>query len=83
MTHRRRLRISCFQGIRSMGSESAVVRKYSETGRIAAEMDRLLEKHVELLKVESFVGLTPAQRQEYESIGRRLHELFGELARLK
>lgn len=66
-----------------MSSETAVVRKSSETQRIAAEIDRLLEKHVELLKAESFVGLTPAQRQEFERIGVRLHQLFGELARLK
>jgi hypothetical protein len=83
MTYRNYPSISCSQGVRDMSAESAVVRKRSETQRIAAEMDRLLEKHVELLKVESFVGLTPAQRQEYEKIGGRLHQLFGELAKLK
>jgi len=52
------------------------------TQQVASEIDCLLEKHVELLRAESFVGLTPAQRQEYEKISKRLHELFRELAAL-
>jgi hypothetical protein len=35
------------------------------------------------MKSETFVGLTPSQRAEYERIGERIRELFAELARLK
>jgi len=50
---------------------------------IAAEMDQLFQRQIELMKSETFVGLTPSERAEYERIGERIRELFGELARFK
>jgi len=71
-------------GFVMMRSERAALSVHSDqTQQVASEIDRLLEKHVELLRAESFVGLTPVQRQEYEKISKRLHELFRELATLR
>lgn len=50
---------------------------------IAAEMDRLFQRQIDLMKSETFVGLTPSERAEYERIGERIRGLFGELARFK
>lgn len=66
-----------------MGYESVVSSSSEKKQRVAAELDRLLEKHVRLLKAASFVGLTPAEWEEYERLGARIHQLFGELTKLK
>jgi hypothetical protein len=50
---------------------------------IAAEMDQLFQRQTELMKSETFVGLTPSQRAEYEKTDERIRELFTELARIK
>jgi len=50
---------------------------------IATEMDQLFQRQIELMKSETFLGLTPSERAEYERIGERIRELFGELARFK
>jgi hypothetical protein len=50
---------------------------------IAAEMDQLFHRQIELMKSETFLGLTPPQRAEYDEIGARVRELFVELARFK
>lgn len=50
---------------------------------IAVEMDELFHKQIELMKSESFVGLTPSERAECDRIGERIRELFGELAKFK
>jgi hypothetical protein len=50
---------------------------------IAAEMDQLFQKQIELMKSETFIGLTPPERAEYDEIGSRIRELFAELARFK
>jgi hypothetical protein len=50
---------------------------------IAAEMDQLFQRQIELMKSESFVGLTPSERVEYDKIGERICELFAELAKFK
>lgn len=50
---------------------------------IAEEMDRLFQRQIALMKSETFAGLTPAELQEYDEIGQRIHRLFAELARHK
>jgi len=55
---------------------SAKVRKVRD---IAAEMQGLFEKQIELLKSESFVALTRSQLAEYDRVGERIRELFQEL----
>lgn len=50
---------------------------------IAAEMDQLFDRQIELMKSETFIGLTPSQRAEYDEVSRRIRELFAELARFK
>jgi len=50
---------------------------------IAAEMDELFQRQIELMKSESFVGLTPSERVEYDKIGERIRELFAELAKFR
>ena len=46
-------------------------------------MEALFQRQIELMKSETFVGLTPAQQQEYEKISEKISALFRELARLK
>jgi hypothetical protein len=61
-----------------------VISKPARTlGEIAAEMDQLFQRQIELMKAETFVGLTPPQRVEYDVLGERIRELFAELAKLK
>jgi len=60
----------------------AVANNYTAR-QIAAEMEQLLQRQTELMKSESFVGLTPAEREAYDKIGKRISRLFGELAKLK
>ena len=48
---------------------------------IAAEMKKLFEREIELLKAEG--GLRADQLAEYEKIGNRIAELFSEVAKLK
>jgi hypothetical protein len=50
--------------------------------QIAQEIDRLFQRQIELMKAEAFVGLTPAERAEYDRIGVQISALYGELARL-
>jgi hypothetical protein len=51
--------------------------------KIGEEIDQLFQRQIELMKSESFVGLTPAERSEYDRIGERISALFGKLAKLK
>ena len=55
----------------------------SRTRQIAAEMDRLFQRQIELMRSETFTGLTPTEHQEYERITKKISGLFRELARLK
>jgi len=55
----------------------------NKTREIAAEMDALFRQQTELMKRETVVGLTPVEREEYDKLSRRIHGLFGELARLR
>jgi hypothetical protein len=50
---------------------------------IAAEMDHLFQRQLELMKSETLIGLTPSQRCEYEKVGQRIRELFAELAKFQ
>jgi len=61
----------------------AIVKPARTLAEIAAEMDQLFQRQIELMKSETFVGLTPSQRAEYEKIGKRIGELFAELARFE
>jgi hypothetical protein len=51
--------------------------------QISTEMDRLFQRQIELMRSETFIGLTPEERAEYDKIGDRIRELFGKLAKLK
>ena len=51
------------------------------TKEIAEELDRLFRRQLQLMKSESFVGLTPHQREEYDALGSRIRELFIQLAK--
>jgi len=66
-----------------MPSDSSASSSRSGVRRIAEEIDRLFQRQIDLMKSESFVGLTPAERSEYDRIGERISELFGELAKLR
>jgi hypothetical protein len=55
---------------------SAKVRKVRD---IAAEMEHLFQRQIDLLKSETFVGLEPSQLAEYDRIGQKIRELFQEL----
>lgn len=72
------------RGLAAMKYDRTVLPVHGDrTQDIAAEIDRLLEMQVGLLKTESFVGLTPSQRQEYDQITNKLHELFSEMGKTK
>ena len=49
--------------------------------QIAEEMDRLFQRQIELMKSESFSGLTPAEREEYDKVGEKIRKLFAEIAK--
>jgi len=66
-----------------MPSENLTSSNRGEIRLIADEIDRLFQRQIELMKSESFVGLSPAERSEYDRIGERLRDLFSELSRLK
>ena len=55
----------------------------SRVSEIAGEMDSLFQRQIALMKSETFIGLTPIERQEYEAIHARIAALFRELGRLK
>ena len=46
------------------------------------ELYNLLQEQTELTKREAFVGLTPAEREQYERISARIQEVFMELGKL-
>jgi len=66
-----------------MPPENSTSPTRGEIRLIADEIDRLFQRQIELMKSESFVGLTPSERSEYDQIGERLRGLFSELAKLK
>jgi len=66
-----------------MKSQVATTTPGRAVSQIAAEMDQLFRKQIELMKSETFVGLTPSQRAEYDQIGERIRELFAELAKFR
>jgi hypothetical protein len=50
--------------------------------QIASELSRLFDQQVELGKREAFVGLTPAEREEYDRITEKIRESYARLAKL-
>ena len=66
-----------------MESHTIVASGSSKLRRITQEMEALFQRQIELMKSETFVGLTPVQRQEYEKITEKISSLFRELALLK
>lgn len=68
---------------RLMEPQSIAVSSRCRLVEIAGEMDALFQRQIELMKAETFVGLTPAEREEYEKITARIAALFRELGGLK
>ena len=66
-----------------MPPDSSISTSHSGVRQIADEIDRLFQRQIELMKSESFLGLTPAERAEYDAIGVRISALYRELAKLK
>jgi len=50
--------------------------------QIATELSRLFDQQVEMTKREAFVGLNPAEREEYDRITERIRESYARLAKL-
>jgi len=65
-----------------MPSHSSTSSSRGGVRQIAEEIDRLFQRQIELMKSEAFVGLTPAERAEYDRIGERISTLYGKLAKL-
>lgn len=65
-----------------MKRKGRVTLERGELAKIADELERLFQHQSEMTKWEAFVGLTPAERGEYEQIGERIRELFVQLARI-
>jgi len=70
-------------GLATMKPPRVLTTTARTVAEIAAEMDQLFQRQIELMKSETFVGLTPPQRAEYDEIGERIRELFAELAKFK
>jgi hypothetical protein len=51
--------------------------------QIRTELLALIEKQVEVLERDTFVGLTDVERYEYDARQDRIHELHAKLGQLK
>ena len=51
--------------------------------QIASELSHLFDQQVELTKREAFVGLTPAEREDYDQIAKKIRESYARLAKLR
>ena len=51
--------------------------------QIRTELLALIEKQVEVLERDTFVGLTDVERYEYDARQERIHELHAKLGQLK
>ena len=59
------------------------VRPVEDLEQIRAELLALIEKQVEVLERDTFVGLTDVERYEYDARQDRIHELHAKLGQLK
>ncbi|MGC1437217.1 MAG: hypothetical protein WA847_15105 [Terriglobales bacterium] len=53
--------------------------QYGDPQKLPRDLVQLMGKQIESLQKETFVGLTPAERQEYEERQRRIDELCEKL----
>jgi hypothetical protein len=56
---------------------------WNDAQHVAAKLSRLFDRQIEMTKWEAFVGLTPEQRQEYETINEQIRESYARLAKLE
>jgi hypothetical protein len=82
LTNMNRLAANVLQGP-VMTSRATKTSPIYDMRHIAEEMDRLFQKQIELMKSETLVGLTPAEREEYDKVGEKIRKLFAELAKHK
>lgn len=66
-----------------MESQTTVAEGRSRARELIGELDKLFQRQIELMRSETFSGLTPAEHQEYERIVAKISGLFRELGRLK
>ncbi len=59
------------------------MRPVEDLEQIRAELLVLIEKQVEALERDTFVGLTDVERYEYDARHDRIHELNAKLGQLK
>ena len=59
------------------------MRPVEDLKQIRAEFLALIEKQVEALELDIFVGLTDVERYEYDERHDRIHELHAKLEQLK
>ena len=60
-----------------------LVRPVEDLEQIRTELLALIEKQVEALERDTFVGLTDVERYEYDARQDRIHELHAKLGQLK
>ena len=60
-----------------------LVRPVENPEPIRAELLALIEKQVEALERDTFVGLTDVERYEYDARHDRIHELHAKLGQFK
>ena len=60
-----------------------LVRPVEDLEQIRAEVLALIERQVEALERDTFVGLTDVERYEYDARQDRIHELHAKLGQLK
>jgi hypothetical protein len=51
--------------------------------QIGADLSSLFQQQIELTRREAFVGLTPAECEEYDKITERIRESYIELAKVR
>ena len=59
------------------------MRPVEDLEQIRTELLALIEKQVEVLERDTFVGLTDVERYEYDARQDRIHELHAKLGQLK
>jgi hypothetical protein len=51
--------------------------------QISAKLSGLFQRQIELTRREALVGLTPAEREEYDKIAEGIRESYSEMAKLQ
>jgi hypothetical protein len=66
----------------SMKRSRQIAPNSDSTQQIASELSHLFDQQIEMTKREAFIGLTPAEREEYDQIIEKIRQSYVRLAKL-